>query len=235
MTSWFSEWFDGLDCCIAWFPPWPLFCFDCPLEVVWLATNSARLGFGTMVRNHDSLAATRCRTSLAPRKWASSHFESCQQNFQTACRERLTPATLSILRGPLAFAVARLRCRFARASICPIDRAVSLCGGDADTMVTPRLDISRCSRRNSRLSSYRHSASNFRQIADSFESVGVRVFMGSRISRGKNGASGTSLCIDAGRGQWSGSNIRITQRTVPSGPHRGNRPLSRSRRSAVLP
>jgi len=25
MTSWFSEWFDGLDCCIALFPPWPLF------------------------------------------------------------------------------------------------------------------------------------------------------------------------------------------------------------------
>ncbi len=55
-------------------------CFDCPLEVVWLATNTARLGFGTMVRNHDSLAATDARTNpsgaAAPRKWASSHFES---------------------------------------------------------------------------------------------------------------------------------------------------------------
>jgi hypothetical protein len=38
-------------------------CFDCPLEVVWLATNAARLGFGTMVRNHDSLAATDARTN----------------------------------------------------------------------------------------------------------------------------------------------------------------------------
>src|SRR5712671_3904594 len=55
-------------------------CFDCPLEVVWLATNTARLGFGTMVRNHDSLAATDAPTNppgaAAPRKWASSHFES---------------------------------------------------------------------------------------------------------------------------------------------------------------
>jgi hypothetical protein len=33
-------------------------CFDCLIEVVWLATNTARLGFGTMARNHDSLAAT---------------------------------------------------------------------------------------------------------------------------------------------------------------------------------
>ena len=55
-------------------------CFDCLLEVVWLATNTARLGFGTMVRNHDSLAATGAeRTSVAPRKRASSHFEACQQ------------------------------------------------------------------------------------------------------------------------------------------------------------
>jgi hypothetical protein len=38
-------------------------CFDCLLEVVWLATNAARLGFGTMVRNHDSLAATDARTN----------------------------------------------------------------------------------------------------------------------------------------------------------------------------
>jgi hypothetical protein len=32
-------------------------CFDCLLEVVWLATNALRLGFGTMARNHDSFAA----------------------------------------------------------------------------------------------------------------------------------------------------------------------------------
>jgi hypothetical protein len=50
-------------------------CFDWLIEVVLLATNTVRLGFGTMVRNHDPLAATDAEpTSLAPRKWASSHF-----------------------------------------------------------------------------------------------------------------------------------------------------------------
>jgi hypothetical protein len=50
-------------------------CFDCLLEVVWLATNTARLGFGTMVRNHDSLAATGAeRISVAPRRRGSGHL-----------------------------------------------------------------------------------------------------------------------------------------------------------------
>jgi hypothetical protein len=50
-------------------------CFDCLLEVVWLATNTARLGFGTMVRNHDSLAATGAeRTSVAPWRRGSGHL-----------------------------------------------------------------------------------------------------------------------------------------------------------------
>jgi hypothetical protein len=50
-------------------------CFDCLLEVVWLATNTARLGFGTMVRNHDSLAATDAeRTGLAQRRRGSGHL-----------------------------------------------------------------------------------------------------------------------------------------------------------------
>src|ERR1700720_2091807 len=50
-------------------------CFDCLLEVVWLATNTARLGFATMVRNHDSLAATDPeRTSLATRRRGSGHL-----------------------------------------------------------------------------------------------------------------------------------------------------------------
>lgn len=43
-----------------------------------MATNTVRLGLGTIVRNHDwSSAGDDERT--APRKWASSHFESCQQ------------------------------------------------------------------------------------------------------------------------------------------------------------
>src|SRR5712675_576669 len=54
-------------------------CFDCPLEV-WLATNTPRLGFGTMVRNHDCLPPPMPeRTRLAPRRRGSGHppiFES---------------------------------------------------------------------------------------------------------------------------------------------------------------
>jgi len=44
-------------------------CFDCLLEVVWLATNTARLGLDKMVRNHDPLAAAAAeRPSLATRR-----------------------------------------------------------------------------------------------------------------------------------------------------------------------
>ena len=40
-----------------------------------MATNTARLGFGKIVRNHDSLAATDAeRTSLAPQRRGSGHL-----------------------------------------------------------------------------------------------------------------------------------------------------------------
>jgi hypothetical protein len=50
-------------------------CFKCQLEVVWLATNTARLGLGTKVCNHDSRAASDAeRTSLAPRRRGSGRL-----------------------------------------------------------------------------------------------------------------------------------------------------------------
>jgi hypothetical protein len=52
------------------------------LEVVWLATNTVRLEFGTTARNYDSLTtgdANKPPGAAAPREWASSHFDYSQQ------------------------------------------------------------------------------------------------------------------------------------------------------------
>jgi hypothetical protein len=68
-------------------------CFDCLLEVVWLATNTARLGFGTMVRNHDSLAAAgEERTSVAPRRRGSGHLPTSKLANNMTARVRALAA-----------------------------------------------------------------------------------------------------------------------------------------------
>jgi hypothetical protein len=57
MTSWTSESFDGLDCCIALFPPWPLFAsIACRGGVV--GDHAASLWLAALVRNHDLLAVS---------------------------------------------------------------------------------------------------------------------------------------------------------------------------------
>jgi hypothetical protein len=64
-----------------------------------LATNTARLGFGPVVRNHDSLAATDAKpTGLTPRRRTVGilPFRSRQPSIPPTLQALLAGATLTV-------------------------------------------------------------------------------------------------------------------------------------------
>src|SRR5690348_14559062 len=95
--SWISEWFDGLDCCITLFPPWPLFALiACRGGVVGDQLRETRTRH--MGPQPRSPRVSESRTSsLMPQasEWAFSHFELASNVTTSPTRAaRLTGFTL---------------------------------------------------------------------------------------------------------------------------------------------